>query len=239
MDAETNGTPTRPETQPDSASVRETAATAVAPDPVTADLLAKHSAGEKLTSSEYGKLGAWASNLKRKWWDEKFGKAGAAARSAQPGPPPGDAAAVAPVEPAQAPAGGLAPVPIDARLARRTTSVVLERCDRIALRYVGTAARQAGVVGETLARLERSATLSTDDKAVMVDLSPEVCEALGINPRHFPVAIFCGIFLWWATDLWLAVEEVKAMKQAEPKKPEKTEAEQLASTIVNGGDARK
>jgi len=195
-------------TEPDSAEVGAAAAKAIAPDPVTADLLKKHSAGQTLSASEYGKLGAW-----KKFTSTLFRKGNGASRPAEPGPSPGNAAPVAAVESPEAADSGLAPVPIDAGLARRCTSIVLARCDNIAVRYVGTAARKAGVEGETLARLERGAALSKDDKAMMVDISPDVFVALGLNPRNFPIALFVGTLGAWASDLWLAVEEIKGLKK--------------------------
>lgn len=202
----------------DSASVREAASAAVAPDPVTADLLARHSAGEKLTQPEYGKVGAWKARLKAIW--NGTGKNGPAVGPDQPEAVPGHAPVVAPLAPAEAPDGGLAPVPIDAALARRTTAVVLTRCESIAVRYVGNAARKVGAKSEDVARLERAAALSKDDKALMVDLAPDVCTSMGLNPRHFPVAVFFGTFGAWATDLWLAVEEIKASASKKPEEPE-------------------
>ena len=193
----------------DSPEVRDAAAAAVAPDPVTAELLAKHSAGEKLTQQQYGKVGAWKARLRSIF----SGKGNGASGSAQPAPAPGNPAPVAALAPDEAPGDGLAPVPIDAALARRTTAIVLARCDSIAIRYVGNAARDAGVTGETLVRLERAAALSKDDKALMVDISPDVFTALGLNPRHFPVALFLGTFGAWMADLWLAVQEIKAQKK--------------------------
>src|SRR5207302_10756996 len=203
----------------DSDEVRAAAAAAVSPDPVTADLLAKHSAGVKLTQPEYGKIGAFASKLKT--WFGPSRKDGAAPGPSVPAPT-GNAPAVAAVQPAQAPDSGLAAVPIDAGLARRTTNAVLNRCEAIARRVVGNAAQAAvkgldqGTAVETLARFDRAASLPKDDRALMVELSPDVCAALGINPRNFPVAIFFGTFGLWATDLWLAVQELKAMKEKKP-----------------------
>lgn len=198
-----------PTTGPDSAEVREAAANAVAPDPITAELLAKHAAGEKLTQPQYGKLGAWKSKLGSLFGRKSNGDAG----PAQPGPAPGNASPVATVAPAEAADGGLAAVPIDAALARRCTAIVLTRLDNIAVRYVGTAARKAGVDGEALVRLERGASLSKDDKTLMVDISPDVFVALGLNPRNFPIALFVGTLGAWASDLWLAVEEIKSLKK--------------------------
>ena len=196
-------------TGPDSEEVGAAAAAAIAPDAVTADLLKKHSAGETLSASEYGRVGAWKKKLQALFGRKGNGDAG----PAQPAPLPGNADPVASLAPAEASDSGLAAVPIDAALARRTTAALLARCDSIAIRYVGNAARAVGADGETLVRLERAAALSKDDKALMVEISPDVFAALGINPRHFPVAVFVGTFGAWATDLWLAVQEIKAVKK--------------------------
>src|SRR5437762_11413740 len=119
---ETSGQPADA-TGPDRGEVRAAAAAAVAPDPLTADLLAKHSAGVKLTQPEYGKIGAFAAKVKT--WFGPARKDGAPVGSPQPGPAPGHAPAVAALAPAQASDSGLAPVPIDAGLARRTTNALL------------------------------------------------------------------------------------------------------------------
>lgn len=206
-------------TQPDNGEVGKAAAAAVAPDPVTADLLAKHSAGEKLSQAQYGKLGAFSARLKAFWNGKGDGSPGPAV----PAPGAGDAPGLAPVAPAEAPDGGLAPVPIDAGLVQRTTNAILTRFESIARRYVGNAARDAGVTGEALGRLDRAATLPKDDRALMVELSPEVFASLGVNPKHYPVAVFFGVLGFWSTDLWLAVQDIKAMKakkQPDANKPD-------------------
>ena len=212
-------TATAEPTGPDREEIRAAASAAVAPDAVTAALLAKHSAGEKLTPTEYGKLGAF------KKWLKNFGrKEGPGPGPAQPGPAPGHAPGVAPVAPAQASDGGLPPVPIDAGLVQRTTGAILTRLESIARRYVGNAAREAGATGEILARCDRAAALPKDDRALMVDLSPEVFTSLGIDPRHYPVAVFFGVLGLWSTDLWLVVQDLRAMKEKKPEvsKPEPT-----------------
>src|SRR5437867_5944601 len=83
---------------------------------------------------------------------------------------------------------------------------------------------QAGATSEILARCDRAATLPKDDRALLVDLSPEVFASLGLNPRHYPVAVFAGVLGFWATDLWLAVQDLRAMKEKKPEvaKPEPT-----------------
>lgn len=167
---------TSPEpTGTDREEVRAAASAAVSPDAVTAALLAKHSAGEKLSAAEYGKLGAFKARLKA-----FFGrKDGPGPGPAQPGHAPGHAPGVAAVAASQASDSGLPPEPLDAGLVQRTTGAVLTRLESIARRYVGTAAREAGATGEILARCDRAATLPKDDRALMVELSPEVFASLG------------------------------------------------------------
>src|SRR5438874_13358591 len=110
-----------PTSGPDSAEVGAAAASAIAPDVVTAELLAKHAAGEKLTQPQYGKLGAWKAKLGSLFGRKGNGDAG----PAQLASPAGHAAALAPLAPAEASDSGLAAVPIDAALARRCTAIVL------------------------------------------------------------------------------------------------------------------
>lgn len=200
-------------TQPDRGDVREAAASAVAADPATAALLAKHAAfkegmGPKPTQSEFGRLGAWI----KKTFTPTPG-------AVTPGNVPPAAVATA-----QASDDLLDTTPVDAGLVQRTTSAVLSRCESIARRYVGNAARKAGAAGETLARLDRAASIPKDDRALMVELSPDVAAALGMNPRHYPVAVFCGCMGLWATDLFLAVQELKAMEAERNLKPATTGA---------------
>ena len=212
----------------DGGSTREAAASAVAADPVTAELLAKHSAGEKLTPAQYGKLGAFKARLKR-WFGPDDSASGG---QADPAMENGDAAPLASVEQIDATDGGLAAVPLDAGLVRRTTAALLSRCDSIAVRYVGTAARQVGAPVEAINRLERAAALSKDDKSLLIEIAPDVFTSLGVNPRHFPVAVFCGTMGAWATDLWLAVQEIKALKE-KPKSPE-PQKEPCSTLKTNG-----
>ena len=62
---------------------------------------------------------------------------------------------------------------------------------------------------------------------MMVELSPDVAAAFGLNPRHYPIGIFLGTFGLWATDIWMAVQELKAMK------------EKKATTAAQGGEDKK
>lgn len=193
------------------------AAASLTPDPIVADLMAKHSAGERLSQSQYGKLGAFKARLQALL---KGGKPGPDPGQAQPGPGAGQPAPVAPLAPAQAPDSGLAPVPVDAGLVQRTTNAILTRLESIARRSLTSAAREAGATGETLARFDRAASLPKDDRALIVELSPDVAASLGLDVRHWPLTVCLGALGLWGTDIWLAVQELKAMRQ--PKPTEKT-----------------
>ena len=191
----------------DSGSVRVAAANAVAPDPVTADLLAKHSAGERLSQSEYGKLGAFKAKLK-----SVFG----GGKSDAPGQPPlarpGNGPGVAAVAPAQAPADGLAAVPVDADIAKRTTAALLKRVDAVTVRWIEGHARRAGAEGDTLVRFRAAASLPQADRELITELAPDALAEIGVDPRKYPLVIVCGVLGLHATNLWLVVDELKGLR---------------------------
>ena len=196
----------------DRADVRAAASSALTPDPATAQLLEKFNAGEKLSAQEYGKVGAWAS-LKRRLEGVFHGKGQQNGGPSKSGPATGNAPALAAVATAQGPGDTLDAEPVDAGLVQRTTGAVLTRCESIARRIVSNAAREADAPPEMVARFDRAASLPKDDRALMVELSPDVAAAFGLNPRHYPIGIFLGTFGLWATDIWMAVQELKAMKE--------------------------
>jgi hypothetical protein len=193
--------------------LREAAAAAVAPDPATASLLAKHSAGEPLTQAEYGKVGALYAKAKRM----VFGNRGAAPGSGRPGAPTGNAAAVGSVASDQAPAGGMAPVPVDAGLAVRTTAAVLRRCNAITVRWIEGEARRAGAQGQTLDRFRAAAALQADDQQLIAELSPDILAEMGIDVRKFPIVTAAAVLGLHGTTLWLAVDELREMRKERDK----------------------
>jgi len=199
----------------------------MAPDAATAALLVKHAAykegaGPIPTASEFGKLGAW---IKRKFTTKTDA------------PPAGHV----PQEnggPAETTDADLDAGPIDAGFVQRTTSAVLSRLESIARQYVVSAAKKAGAEGATLARFDRAATIPRDDRALMVEVSPDVAASLGMNPRNYPVAVFLGCLGLWGTDLFLAVQELKAMeleRQPKPAVPTPTPALTPAVAVLEGG----
>lgn len=181
------------------------AASAVAPDPITADLLAKHSAGERLTSAEYGKLGAWKAKLKTVF---------ASKADAGPQPPASPArspAGVGTMAPAEASGDGLAPVPVDPALCQRTTTAILKRCDAITVRWVEGHARRAGADDRSMARFRDAASLAPADRELISELSPDILAELGVDPKSYPFLTAAGILGLHATNLWLAVDDLKRM----------------------------
>lgn len=191
--------------------VRSAAAAAVAPDALTAQLLEKHSAGEKLSPAEYGKLGAWKARLKAVF-------AGKPGTGPEPAPArPGEPARVAALAPAQAPADGLAAVPIDTALVQRTTAAILSRGDAFTVRWVETEARKAGAEGTTLGRFRSAAALPAADRQLIVDLSPDIAAELGVDPRQWPIFIAGAVLLAHSANLWLCVSELKEMQEARAK----------------------
>ncbi len=223
MDANTPTGTDRPD-------VRAAASSALTPDPATAQLLEKFNAGEKLTQQEYGKVGAWAS-IKRRLEGVFAHKGQSNGGPAKSGPATGNGAPVASLAPAQAPADTVDAEPVDASLVQRTTGAVLTRCESIARRIVSNAAREADAPAEMVARFDRAATLPKDDRALMIELSPDVAAAFGVNPRHYPIGIFLGTFGLWATDIWMAVQELKAMKE---KKTSEEQTKSPAATCQGG-----
>jgi hypothetical protein len=79
---------------------------------------------------------------------------------------------------------------------------------------------KAGADDKTVERFDSAAALPVASKKLMVDLSPDVLSAMGLDPGLLPTH---GLF--WRTgavggELWLCVDELKqiAEKKAEAKK---------------------
>lgn len=48
---------------------------------------------------------------------------------------------------------------------------------------------------------------------MMVGTAPDVAALIGISPETMPVATFLGGLGLWATNLWLAVDELRAIRE--------------------------
>lgn len=191
------------------------AAGAVEASPETVELLRRHSAGEKLTASEYGHLGQHAKQKRRHWWN--FGKG-----DSTPGPAPGPAGhpdPVGPVAPAQAPDGSLAPVQVDDDIARRTFAALLEHGDDFFVRFIEREARLAGATDDQLRRFRSSAALSANDKKLLIELAPDICRDLGIDPRKMATWTAVGILGLHGMNLWQVTGELRDMRREKPAAP--------------------
>lgn len=197
-------------------TIREAAAASVTPDQITADLLAKRSAGQPLSAAEYGKLGAWAYKLKR-----LFKKDGADNGQTELRTKGGNAVDLEPISPDETSGDGLAMPSADADLVRRTTESILKTAEDIARRKVARHGADAGADAKTLTRLDAAARIPSHNRELMVDTSPQVAEALGFNPKHYPIATFIGAAGLWLTGIWLAIDELKEMKKEKAPAPEK------------------
>lgn len=200
-----------------SGTFAETSASAVANDPVTAALLAKRAAGEKLTPSEYGKLGQFAKRVKA-----LFGKGDDDVKPDKSRP--GESNGLESIPPDEASADSLEPPLIDANLVRSTTESIINFTETIARRKIQRAGEEAGADAKRLARLDSAVRVQAPQRQLMLDTSPAVAEALGISPQTFPIATFIGAAGMWATAIWMALDELKEMK--EKKEPKKIEGEE-------------
>lgn len=184
------------------------AAAAVTPDAVTAEILRKHTGGEKLTPREGGILGAFRRKLKA-----------ATGGPANPfGAAPSPAASPVAV-PAAASADSLPPVPVDSSLARRTAGSILRRCDAATVRYLEGQARAAQLGAEKVADVAGKARLPMDDQALICDLAPDICAELGIDPRKSPLLVAGAVLTAHVFTLGMLVMELRELREATQPKP--------------------
>lgn len=194
--------------QSNSGSPGAAAAAALTTDPETQSLLQRHAAKEKLTAQEYGKIGAFA---KAKQFI--FGNPRPGAGPAQPGSTPGNPAGVGTSAPAQTPGDGLAPVAIDSGLAQRTTAAILNRADAFAVGYIErelqATAAVAPIPQDIADRLRNAAGLPVADKKLLVEISPDVFQELGIDPRRCALFTAGGVLLFHGWNLYQAIQELR------------------------------
>ncbi len=203
------------------------AARSVTPDAVTADILRRHAAGQKLTPSEGGKLGAFKRKLK---------SALGVGSPERPEPNPFSASAVripvAHVAPPEASHGGLPLVPVDAGFARRTAIVTLNKLDGVAAAWITREARAANITGNDLSNLTSKASLANDDKQLIGDLAPDICAELGIDPRKSPLIVAGAVLAAHGASLFMAVMEIREMKEKDAKREREREDRARAAVVT-------
>src|ERR1044071_1038822 len=169
--------------RPDSQTPGQAAAAAVAPDALTANLLAKHAAGEKLTPRDYGKLGAFKASLKRLVGKPDGSVEPTAAKS-------GHGPILGAVSSAPGPAPGMDAPPTDPALIRRTTAAIVKQMDTIARQSIALAAADAGGDAEKLKALDAAAALPPASANLIADTSvdviPDLLERIGVGAHNYP-----------------------------------------------------
>lgn len=187
------------------------AATAVAPDSLTATILVKHAAGEKLTPQECGKLGAY----KRKASGAPVGRP---RKDGSPAQPSGATAAagrspVAGLAPTEAGDGGLPVPPADPLLISRTVGVVLARMDQAAQTWVKKTVASAGGNDELAREYCAQAALPAESQSVIKDLSPIMAEGYGVNARNFPTMALLITVAGWLFGLGLVMWNLRRLSR--------------------------
>jgi len=172
----------------------------MAPDQATAEIVRRHEAGQKLTPVEYGKLGAWKARLK-----------GVFARKPMAAATPGAVTAAA--QPGEAQSDSAGPAPVDPDLVRRTTEAILKTCDSIARTWIVSEAKKAGADEATSRTFDMAAALQPGPKDLMVQTSPEVLIALGVNSGNYPIAAFLTGLTVWSGSLLVAVKKLRTMAE--------------------------
>lgn len=204
------------------------AATAISPDPVTADILRRHAAGQKLTPSEGGKLGAFKRKLK-----SALGVGSPERPEPNPFSPSAVRIPVASVASVETSIGGLPPVPVDAGFARRTAIVTLNKLDGVASAWLTREARAANITGNALADLTSKASLANDDKQLIGDLAPDICAELGIDPRKSPLLVAGAVLAAHGASLLMAVMEIREMKEKDAKREREREDRARAAAVTD------
>jgi hypothetical protein len=143
------------------------------------------------------------------------------------------------VSPGEASPDGMAPVPADPRVVQRTTESIIKACDGIARRKICTEARKAGADDRTASRFDAAAAVPVAAKDMMVETSPDVAAALGLDPKAYPIATFIGGLGLWATNLWLCVDELKSLQQQQEKERRRQEADRQQSMLNDSIERRK
>lgn len=174
--------------------------------------MAKHASGQKLVPVEYGRLGAWKARLLR-LGREITGRTEPPARpapEADHSPEPADPGPVAPT------AGGAGLAGDSAVLIRQTTGAVCSSLSTLAQRIIGAEATKAGANGDTLKKFERAAAMPDETKLCLVETSPAVVAAMGMDPAQYPLIVFGAALTAWGAQLAATVAELRALQKQRP-----------------------
>lgn len=198
---------------PDRSGVASAPTGAITPDPVTAEIIRKHTAGQKLTPSEGGKLGAFRRKLK-----SVVGLGAAESAGQNPFAATAGGASLGGVAAVEATAGGLPAVPVDDGIARRAVVATLTKISIVEKRWLTREARAVGLGGNALADLVGAAGFTADDTQLIGDLAPDICAELGLDPRQSPLLVAGAILAAHGCSLLMAVTQLRELKEQEARR---------------------
>jgi len=189
-------------------------------DPIVADLLARKSRGEKLQPAEYGKLGQWTAKQNRAAGPAISKTALPSAPGTAPKTfPTGEQVASLDVQ-SEIEGAGVPLSPGDSRFVSTTVNALCTKCNAIgqrklakALRTVSDAATKANVPLPSLDKFSTAEVFTSDDRAILVETAPQVCEAFGVNPKNVPVGAFFGTLTLAGMNFYQAVGELNEISE--------------------------
>ena len=198
------------------------AASAVAPDPLTAAILAKHAAGTTLTPQECGKLGAY----KRRASGAPVGRPRKDGSPAQPSHP---AAAlgrppVAGQPPPEGAGDSLPAPPADPLLISRTVGPVLDRVDKITQGYVRKTTLSIGGNEALASEYCQMAALPAESQALLKELAPVMADGYGVNARNVPTLAVVVTVLGWLVGIGMVIFNLNRLAKDHAKIFEKAAA---------------
>lgn len=226
---------TQPTTPPVADEVAAAAARACATDPEIQALLTRKATGAKLTPQEYGKLGQWKSRQ-----NKTLAPGAVTPKEPVTNLPPkspatvGSAPTTIPVQ-FETEACGQPLSPGDASYVSRTVGALVTKANNIGGRHVATTAREiqqlakdAGLPAPPIDKFSAAVVFSEDDRAILTETAPAVCEAFNVNPKSVPVGTFFGTLGLAALDFIGAVGELNKLKDWITEERKKLEAARAA-----------
>lgn len=184
-------------------SASQPATPAGIPSPELAQLIARKARGEKLTSSEYGKLGGY------------YRKRPTAALAPQgPGPSRVDLLrASGAVDRPEAPMDLPSAPPVDPQLVKDTTAAILSAVDGVTCRWFETEAKKLGADPESTALMVAEVKLQDAQRSIMVETSPVVIQSLGIDSSNYPLAAFFVGLITWLLGIFGGIAGLRKIKK--------------------------
>lgn len=89
---------------------------------------------------------------------------------------------------------------------------MLKTCDGIARTWLEGEARKAGADTVTAKSFGEAAALQSGPRELMVETSPEVLAALGVDASNYPMAAFLSGLGVWSGSLLLAVSRLRQLQ---------------------------